>query len=254
MERLGSTKPSGMNGNGLRTWGMICVLAGIVSRSLLQGQMLGVGRVSVMELMNLMQVSEDAMAAATVALILQAIETVAVPIFAFLLVEGFLHTASLKKYLIRVGVLAVVSEIPYNLAMSGSWLDMGSRNPVFGIVLGMVVLYLYQKFRGQKLLCILVGLMATMWAWMLNIEFAIPLILLISAIWIFRYKRMYMGFVGAAAAMLCSGGSMFFLASPLAFLIIHFYNEEKGSDNRVVNYLFYPAALLIIGLAGKFAF
>ena len=43
MERLGNTRPSGLHAGNLRAWGMLFVVAGIIGRSILQNQMLGVG-------------------------------------------------------------------------------------------------------------------------------------------------------------------------------------------------------------------
>ena len=42
------------------------------------------------------------------------------------------------------------------------------------------------------------------------------------------------------------------MAAPMGFLAIHFYNGEKGEENRLVNYLAYPVILLAVGLAGAF--
>ena len=71
MERLGETRPSGMNTNGLRTWGMLFVVAGIIGRSVLQKQLLGVGTVSGTQLLEVMQ-NSGAMAIAAAALVLLA--------------------------------------------------------------------------------------------------------------------------------------------------------------------------------------
>ena len=122
MEQMGNTETEvrkrigGINSSALKVWGMLFVLAGAISRSILQNRFLGVGSMSGQELMESMQMSENAMLAATVALLLQAMETCAVPIFAFTLVEGFCHTRDWKKYLLRLAVLGVFCEIIYNLA------------------------------------------------------------------------------------------------------------------------------------------
>ena len=254
MERLGNTRPSVLNTGSLRTWGMLFVIAGIISRGVLQNTILGVGENSMQELMELMQSSESAMAIATVALVLQAVETVAVPIFVFLLAEGFLHTSDWKKYLARVAGLALLTEIPYDLAMNGKVLEFGTQNPVIGLVLCMVLLYLFRRFAAKKLFCVVLALAGLVWAMMLKVDHGIPMILMVCVIHLFRNKRMFMGFSGMAAAALCTGISPFYLAAPMGFLAIHFYNGEKGNSSRLVNYLFYPVTLLVIGLVAKFAF
>lgn len=255
MERLATNRrPSGLHTGNLRAWGMLFVIAGIVSRSILQNRMLGVGLRSMEELMALMQASDTAMIVATIALVLQAVETVAVPIFVFLLFEGFTHTSDWKKYLARVAGLAVLTEIPYDLAMNGKVLELGSQNPVLGLALCMVLLYLFRRFAGRKLVCVIMALAGLVWAVMLKIDHGIPMLLMICVIYLFRNKKMFMGFSGMAAAALCTGISPFYLVAPMGFLAIHFYNGEEGESSRLVNYLFYPAVLLVIGLIAKFAF
>ena len=254
MERLGNTRPSGLHAGNLRAWGMLFAIAGIVSRAILQNQMLGVGLRSMQELMELMQTSDSAMAIATVALVLQAVETVAVPIFVFLLAEGLLHTSDFKKYVLRVAGLALLTEIPFDLAMNQKVLEFGNQNPVFGLLLCMALWYLFRRFAGKKLICVVMALAGLAWALMLKIEHGIPMMLMFCVVYLFRNKKMYMGFSGMAAAALCTGISSFYLAAPMGFLAVHFYNGEQGSSSRLVNYLFYPVMLLAIGLVAMFAF
>ena len=255
MERVATnTRKSGLHTGNLRAWGMLFAVAGIVSRAILQNRMLGVGLRTMQELAALMQADDTAMIVATIALVLQAVETVAVPIFVFLLAEGFIHTSDWKKYFARVACLAVLTEIPYDLAMNGKVLEFGTQNPVIGLVLCMVLLYLWKRFEGKKLLCVVMALAGLAWALMLKVDHGIPMILMICVIHLFRNKRMFMGFSGMAAAALCTAISPFYIVAPMGFLTIHFYNGEEGESNRLVNYLFYPVLLLAIGLVAKFAF
>lgn len=254
MERLGNTRPSGLHAGNLRAWGMLFVVAGIVGRSILQNQMLGLGTLSAEELVQMMQSSQEAFIIATIALILQAIETVAVPIFVFLLGEGFCHTSNWKKYMLRVASMAVLAEIPYDIAMHGKLLEFGAQNPVLGLVLCMILLYLYRRFAGKKLVCVIMTLAGLLWGIMLKIDHSIPMVLMLCVTYLFRNKRMYMGFTGVAVAAVCTVISPFYLAGAMGFLAIHFYNGEPGESNRVVNYLFYPVCLLSIGLVAMFAF
>ena len=41
---------------------------------------------------------------------------IAFPVFCFLLVEGFFHTHNLKKYILNLGIFALISEPVYDLA------------------------------------------------------------------------------------------------------------------------------------------
>ena len=253
MERLGNSRPSGLNTGSLRTWAMLFAIGGIVSRCVLQNTLLGVGSRSMQELVDMMQTSETAMIITTVSLVLQAMETVAVPIFVFLLFEGFQHTSDWKKYLARIAGLALITEIPYDLAMNGKVLEFSSQNPVLGLVLCFALLLLFRHFAGKKLICVVMAIAGVLWAVMLKVDHGLPMMLMICVMHLFRNKKMYMGFSGMAAAALCTGISPFYLIAPMGFLAIHFYNGEKGESSRLVNYLFYPISLLAIALVAKFA-
>ena len=254
MERIRDTKNVGITGAGLRTWGMLFLTVGIVGKAILQNRLLRLGAVTPQQLLEAMQGSNAVMLYATLALVMQALETCAVPIFAFLLAEGAQHTSNFRNYCVRVAGLALASEIPYNLAMSGKLVDLSSRNPVFGLVICLMILFFYRRFpekkAGQILLRGLVTVAALVWCSMLSIQYGSSFVVIFVVLWAFRAKPMLRSMAGAAASILCCLFSMFFLAAPMGFLAIHFYNGEKGADNRWVNYLAYPVLLLMIGMAG----
>lgn len=256
MERIRDTKTSGISRNALHTWGIFFLALGILGRSIFQNQLLGMGSVTAQQLLEAMQSSETMMLYATLGLVLQAVETCALPIFAFLLVEGVQKTSNFWNYFFRVLGVAALSEIPYNLAMSGKLFNFSSRNPAFGLVLAMIAIYFYGRYTEKSIKNTLVKpvvtLAAILWGSMLSIEYGGCMVLVAAVLWAFRTKPMMRNIAGATATILGSLYSLFMMAAPMGFLAIHFYNGEKGEENRLVNYLAYPVILLAVGLAGAF--
>ncbi len=257
MEKVEVTRPRGLNRNMVRTWGLLFLTLGIMGRSLLQNGVLGMGQLSGNQLMELMNSSDEMMIYATIALIMQVLETCAVPIFCFLLVDGFKHTSDFKKYIIRVTGVALLSEIPYNLAVGGKFFDLSSRNPAFGLILGLIILYFYKRYeeksRQNTMIKGMVTMAAIVWTAMLQIDMGICIVFIVAIVWRFRHNTLYQNLSGATASMVCSLVSPFFMAAPMGFLVVHFYNGEKGAESRVINYLAYPVILLVVGLIGMFA-
>lgn len=253
METTLRRKKNGIHSGALRTWGMLFVAAGVISRSVLQMRMLGMGSISGAQLLEVMS-TDSAMSIATVALVLQVLEACAVPIFAFLMVEGFKNTSNFKNYLLRVLSLALISELPYNLAISGKLLDFSSRNPVFGIALGLIVLAFFKQYEGKGVknvgIKLLVTFAAVLWVGMLGIEYGIPVVLIGVVLWIFRRNTLLANVAGATVSIVCSLSSLFMMAAPMGFLAVHSYNGEKGESNRRVDYLAYPVLLLGAFLVG----
>ena len=245
----------GFSGNGIRILGILCLAFGVAGKCLIQNRILGMANTTTNQLLALLNQKPELMGAATAALVLQMIYCCAVPVFAFLLVEGFCHTSNYRNYLLRVLGVAALSELPYNLAMGDSLLVPGSRNPVFALVICLVVLYFYRRYTektGRNLaIKALVTLAAVIWIGMLRIDDGLAILVLTAVIWALRDKPNYRTLGSCVAAIACTLISPYFALAPMPLIATHFYNEEKGNTNRVFAYLAYPAILLAVMLAGK---
>ncbi len=254
VERLTHRRNTGINGNALRAWALLFLAGGVIGRGVIQHHLLGAGQVSTQELLEIMSASSYAMTMATISLVFQALETCAVPIFALLIVEGVQHTSDFKAYCLRVAGLALLCEIPHNLTFGSKMFYLTSRNPVFGVLLSLIMLYFYRRYAGRGLKNILIGIAVAVagvvWCQMLKIESGACLVLITSVLWIFRGKTLYRNLAGAVVTVICSIFSPFFLAAPMGFLAVFFYNEEKGTTSRRVNYLAYPIMLVIAAAVG----
>ncbi len=83
----------------------------------------------------------------------------AYPIFAFMIVEGYFHTGNLKKYVGRLLLCAVLSEIPFNLMMGSRLFYPIHQNVLWTFLIGILLIWLNEKAgkRGKWWLRILAG-------------------------------------------------------------------------------------------------
>ena len=198
-------------------------------------------------------------------------------LFAYLAVEGFLHTRSRKDYLLRLGVFAVLSEIPFDLAFSGKYYDPGSQNVFFTLFLGVFALTLWEWAADRTAL--LRNIMAyggliccCAAAWMGKTDYRYMGVLLIFVFYQTRGGRLPGRMLAAGCVMLLGTFSMNWIRyggdystrylfrfslremyGLFAFVLIALYNKEKGRQlPKVFYYGFYPIHLLFLYYAAMY--
>ena len=129
----------------------------------------------------------------------------AFPIFAFQIVEGFAYTHNFKKYVGRVFLFALISEIPFNLAFYGSLSYPGHQNVMFTFCIALLLLEVIEKARKKgrtvfvltAAICIVFGYFA---GYITQVDYFGEGILLVMLLYFFRSMRF--GWVGQLASML----------------------------------------------------
>ncbi len=81
---------------------------------------------------------------------LTGIGRMAFPIFAFLLVEGFYYTSNRRKYMRRMFLFALLTEIPFDLMIEGTVFNPFHQNVMWAFLLALFLLGLMEKVRRMK--------------------------------------------------------------------------------------------------------
>ena len=193
--------------------------------------------------------------------ILRCVGRLAFPLFAFMAVEGYFHTRSLKKYLGRLLILAVISEVPFNLLVSGSVFDPYHQNVIWTIVLGLCCIWTFENIAAdwQRLLSAVIIIASLAAAILANVDYSSAGVLTLLAFYAFRgstvrcrlLQLLSLGFINL---VLLGGIELTFPYQALAVLslpIIWLYDGSQGLHSsyiKTANYLFYPAHMLILAL------
>lgn len=201
----------------------------------------------------------------------------AFPIFAFMIVEGYFHTKSLKKYVLRLLVCAVISEIPFNIVMGSSIIYPFHQNVIWTFLIGILCIFLNEKARktNKMVIRIFTGLGTVILGSIMGLIFFVDYfhagVLTILVFYFFRGRKWWC-FLGQLVGLyyinmeLLSGlsyeivlfGQTFFFPQQgfalFALILIWLYRGKQGPYNsyfKFIYYGFYPIHLLILGLLSK---
>lgn len=175
--------------------------------------------------------------------IFRIIGRLAFPIFAYVLAEGFVYTRDVKKYLLRLGIFAILSEIPYDLAIMDAILEFSHQNVFFTLFFGVLMLWLMTKTNNMILQYGIVAV-AVLLCQFMNTDYSDIGILMIFIFSVFRQRRIEkLLVVGLILVGLTSGIQLYAL---FALALIALHNGEQGPKIKTFFYLFYPTHLLIL--------
>ena len=250
-ERRGPWRTPNISADGLKIFAVIIMLIQNIGIAIIEKGMIHLDQYTRADLAQAMAEDSKLMTLAGVGSVMQLIGGLAVPIFAFLLVEGFQKTSNYGKYLLSMVTFALISEIPYDLANSQKLIDWSSQNALVTMCICLLMLYFLKFFEGKKgmiykVACFTIVLCGVVWVTLFRAEFGLCVVLLVAIFYLFRSRNALKTFLGMIVSLL-------YVTGPLAFYGIWCYTEErKDKLPKYAYYIFYPLHLLVLGLIAKF--
>ena len=201
--------------------------------------------------------------------VMRGIGRTAFPIYCFLLVEGFVHTSRVSRYILRIFIFACISELPFDLAFFqksaiGS-ADLGlvlrahretfaeHQNVFWTLLIGLIMLWAIDRLREwlsghlpvMVLFSVLVAAAACAAAELACTDYGgwgVGLILILYCLRGYRLPAAAAGYV--LMLQLYSEAWSF-----PGFILMLIYNGERGYVRRAGKYFFYafyPAHLILL--------
>ena len=185
---------------------------------------------------------------------MRALGRIAMPIFAFCIAEGFCHTHDKRRYLGRMLLFALLSEIPFDLVTSGRILEFGHQNILFTFfwaILGLLCgegLLRRGKGKGRVLLAGALLAFFLLASVPLGLDYNMLAVSLIAVFYLLREKALWLRTLAAAAVHALFRNVGIYWFGLLGFLPIALYNGRRGKGFKWLFYVFYPGHLLLIYL------
>lgn len=179
---------------------------------------------------------------------------IAFPIYCFFITEGFFHTRSPRKYILRILLFGILSEVQYDIIFYRTVWYPRNQNVLFILALGLlmfVCLSRVESVRTMRIelswvlrLLIVAGFSTA--AHFLCLDYKERGMLCMAVLYFLRDQRPR----SVPVLWACLPLNMKHFSNPGSFLSafpLHFYNGKRGSANlKYFFYWFYPLHLLFI--------
>ena len=191
--------------------------------------------------------------------IFRIIGRISFPIFCFFIVEGYFHSKNIKKYLIRILLLGVISELVFDLLFYNQYFYLERQNTCFELFMGLLTIYVFDKLISKyKVLPIIVIVLSIIISNLLRLDYSYKGIILILCFYLVnklklnKIKRILYISLSITIFFLISiisKPNINYLGIFLSLPFLLTYNGKIGYNNKIIKYLFYflyPLHLLIL--------
>lgn len=206
---------------------------------------------------------------------MRAIGRIAFPLFAFFIVEGFMHVKEdkkrLTKYIARLFLFIFISEAPFDMAFNKSLIEFGSQSVYITLFIGLLAISTMDFIKNAisnlfdkevkksnktviQALLLMIPYVASIYVFFnlaerLHTDYGgIGVLTIIVIYLLYKYKELGL----LLAIMFLSMKNILEIFSIVDILFIWQYNGERGRQNKYFFYWFYPIHLTILALITKF--
>ena len=244
MTALSPCRSLSFSGTALKTIACITMLVDHIGASCIEAGILTPG----LDVGTLSQDTLSAYPLYRLDMVLRFTGRLAFPLFCFLLVEGFVHTHDVKRYVQRLLLFGLVSEVPFDLAFFRTPFAPQHQNVYWTLALGVLAMAGLKRFEKENGLPGWQGLVwaggCAVLALVARTDYHAIGVLIICALYMARADRKRQCLAGAVLFL-------FELTAPLAFVLVLFYNGQRGACSPLLKkafYWFYPVHLLVLAM------
>lgn len=197
--------------------------------------------------------------------VMRIVGRIAFPIFIFLMLEGIRYTRNKYKYLLRMFIFAIISEVPFALAIRGEITGFSATNVFFTLTIGLAICIIIEKLLDKKkkwtiIIILVVVAIGEYVAYILNTDYSYLGVFAIVAGFIAKSfiannnkhingiscektSQIVCAITICLVLFLSQGIERFCV---LSLIPICLYNGDRGIRLKYFFYAFYPLHLLIL--------
>ena len=160
-----------------------------------------------------------------------------------MLVIGIEKTSNLKRYILLVLAAAVLTEIPYDWAVSGNPFNFGEQCFLWTILISLIMLALMKTFSGKSAAAVIINIMlifgGCVWAIFFKSIFGGGFVLMTAVLYLLRESKGWSIFFGVII-------SLIYISAPLGFILVALYSgERRNLDKKSSKYGYYICCPII---------